>query len=940
MTGFVNHNGTITNYTIVRAGPEDCGACNPPSSGFNYSGLFVFPNVVAGDTYGFVLNGSFLDGTGDLHGTLTVAGTLRNTISLATSANPALVGSPVTLTATVTVTGSQGTVAFTDSGTPIAGCAAVPLVDQGAVFDTSTATCTTSSLAVGSHAIDASYSGDTDFSPNYTSAAFGNELTEVIVTSIAAPTTTTISSDFNPIAVGGLFTLTSTVAGDNPTGTVDFTEFGSGVCASAPLQPAVSGQPATATCTVSLFVPGTHSIVASYSGDTGNAASSSAPLAQIINYPWVLLPVAGASIAQVNDDGQHGPPVLQYGTNAGASTGSWTFQTTASRSGPITLDWWNDGFAGIAGASAGLSVFVTSGGNTTTTPLYNDGPVDCDPCTTPSATFSYHGRVDLVVNAGDTYGFVMTAGNTDQYTVGGVFEVYEGDLSAGPSSLTLSSSGTPAAAGDAVTFTAHVNSNNPVGSVTFFSDGHAIKNQPGDSSGDCVMVATQPGAPATCTVSSLTAGSHTITARYAGTIYSPEAFSDPLTQDITGGGPASFTVVTTADAVDANPGDGICADSLGRCTLRAAIMEANALPGQQTIYLGDGVYNVFPGSPGAFDISDDLAIVGIGAPFTHVSGNNVDRVFNITAGTVTLSQLTVRNGLTPAGQAGAGILNQGNLQLDRVEVRDNVTAADGAGIFNVGTLTVDRSTIADNVGGAGAGIYSYTGWLSMTNSTVSGNHSIGVGHCGFGGGGLYIDGGNAFITSSTIFNNVAECIPGSGGQGDAIATGGGAQTFIQYSIVTGPTQNFGFACWGDAVTSQGKNIVGDSSCSPAVSDLVTTNPLIGALGYNGGLTRTHLPWVGSPALDAITPPCSITGDQSGVARPQGAGCDIGSFEAGPSGPPYTPATPTASAAGSGQLSVAFGPPGTDGGSPITSYTATCNAYPPASGSQSASGAGS
>lgn len=38
---------------------------------------------------------------------------------------------------------------------------------------------------------------------------------------------------------------------------------------------------------------------------------------------------------------------------------------------------------------------------------------------------------------------------------------------------------------------------------------------------------------------------------------------------------ATFTVNSTADAVDANPGNGICAASGGACTLRAAIMEAN-----------------------------------------------------------------------------------------------------------------------------------------------------------------------------------------------------------------------------------------------------------------------------------------------------------------------------------------------------------------------------
>ena len=39
---------------------------------------------------------------------------------------------------------------------------------------------------------------------------------------------------------------------------------------------------------------------------------------------------------------------------------------------------------------------------------------------------------------------------------------------------------------------------------------------------------------------------------------------------------ATFTVNSTVDSVDASPGNGTCADSLNRCTLRAAIMESNS----------------------------------------------------------------------------------------------------------------------------------------------------------------------------------------------------------------------------------------------------------------------------------------------------------------------------------------------------------------------------
>ena len=45
----------------------------------------------------------------------------------------------------------------------------------------------------------------------------------------------------------------------------------------------------------------------------------------------------------------------------------------------------------------------------------------------------------------------------------------------------------------------------------------------------------------------------------------------------------TFTVNTSQDTLDAHPGDGKCADKIGFCSLRAAIQEANADPGQ--VYL-------------------------------------------------------------------------------------------------------------------------------------------------------------------------------------------------------------------------------------------------------------------------------------------------------------------------------------------------------------------
>ena len=76
---------------------------------------------------------------------------------------------------------------------------------------------------------------------------------------------------------------------------------------------------------------------------------------------------------------------------------------------------------------------------------------------------------------------------------------------------------------------------------------------------------------------------------------------------------ADFTVNSTVDAVDANPGDGACATLGGLCTLRAAVQETNARPGADTISVPPGTYVLaIPGAgedvsvTGDLDITDDL----------------------------------------------------------------------------------------------------------------------------------------------------------------------------------------------------------------------------------------------------------------------------------------------------------------------------------------------
>ncbi|MCB0060529.1 MAG: FG-GAP repeat protein, partial [Caldilineaceae bacterium] len=113
-----------------------------------------------------------------------------------------------------------------------------------------------------------------------------------------------------------------------------------------------------------------------------------------------------------------------------------------------------------------------------------------------------------------------------------------------------------------------------------------------------------------------------------------------------------------------------------------------------------------------------------------------------------------------------------------------------------------------------------------------------------------------------------------------IVGGLGASGVIQLSntIVTDPNRE---SVCGGAIQSLGHNLATDDSCGlDQPTDIVSGTANLGPLEDNGGPTWTYALLPGSDALDAGE--CSggtITVDQRGVSRPQGAACDIGAFEA-------------------------------------------------------------
>ena len=95
------------------------------------------------------------------------------------------------------------------------------------------------------------------------------------------PTTTALASSSNPVNVGASVTLTATVTGNSPTGSVNFADGGVSIGGCATTAVAGSGNVRNANCTTSL-TSGTHNIVANYSGDSTNGPSTSAVLAQVV----------------------------------------------------------------------------------------------------------------------------------------------------------------------------------------------------------------------------------------------------------------------------------------------------------------------------------------------------------------------------------------------------------------------------------------------------------------------------------------------------------------------------------------------------------------------------------------------------------------------------------------------------------------------------------
>jgi hypothetical protein len=344
-----------------------------------------------------------------------------------------------------------------------------------------------------------------------------------------------------------------------------------------------------------------------------------------------------------------------------------------------------------------------------------------------------------------------------------------------------------------------------------------------------------------------------------------------------------FDVTSLGDAPDVHPGDGIAADVDGHATLRAAIMEANAKSGADTIRLPAGIIELsLPGGDeqcslsGDLDVTSDITIIGAGADQTTIDANGLDRVFELvldTGARLHLQDLTVTGGDTSGtiDQYGGGILNDGgSLRLDSVHLTGNYGESLGGGLLNANdgqSMIVDSAVTENRAGYSGGGIDNHSGSLVIQNSTVSGNH--GARNSGIVGP------GSLSLSHVTVVDNVA------GVASDPDIYHRYASDFQMNHSLVGSIKG--------AVESGGHNLVINSAGSSGLvngvdGDVVGVDAQLGPLTDNGGPTPTHALLAGSPAIDAGNNDGASETDQRGMPRPVDGGptgrdrVDIGAFE--------------------------------------------------------------
>jgi sugar lactone lactonase YvrE len=284
------------------------GALNGDSFTLSYSTAAVLTSPIGL----YPINASITGGSSlSNYSTVTVLpGTLAITqastvTTVTTSASPVTPGTNITFTATVTYGAglpvTAATVNFYNGTTLL--CAAT-------LNSSGVATCTTSTLPVGSYTITATYQATLGY------ASSSGTVLQIVA---PAPTVTTVTTSASPVTQGASVTFTATVTyGAGAPVTAATVNFYNGT---TPLCAATLNASGVATCTTSTLPVGTLTITATYQA-TLDFASSSGTVTQVVNTGSFTLSAA---------------PPNQFISGPGSSVYAVTVSSVQSFAGPVAL---------------------------------------------------------------------------------------------------------------------------------------------------------------------------------------------------------------------------------------------------------------------------------------------------------------------------------------------------------------------------------------------------------------------------------------------------------------------------------------------------------------------------------------------------------------------------------------------------------------------------
>ena len=344
----------------------------------------------------------------------------------------------------------------------------------------------------------------------------------------------------------------------------------------------------------------------------------------------------------------------------------------------------------------------------------------------------------------------------------------------------------------------------------------------------------------------------------------------------------------------------------GACSLRDAILAANATPGSTIVFTGlNGTYSLTSALPA---ITVSTTITGPGAGALTVSGGGTIPAFTITPGTtpmtVAISGLTVANtanGFPPYGYGSGMFINTPGVggtitvNISGMAFNNNTASSGGPAItldaFSQGTLNITNSSFSGNFagvvtpfgGGEGGAIYSNgtlvvndsafvnnsataegsaienftngtagTGIATINNSTFANNAVLGNpgGAQASGYGAIYSAGGSLAVVNSTFSGNTTynptpspPTKPTTNGYGGGIFIDSGTLT-LENTILVEPSYGFDSQCGGAPACPTGI-VDGDGNGN---FDDVNSVLLLSGVGYHGGSTETLVPPSSSPVV--------------------------------------------------------------------------------------------